>query len=469
MEEDHFSGRKKKASDFQFFFDAVEKEETCFASADDFEALINFLIEKEDYTHALKACAMALEQYPVSSEIMIEYAHCHLHEGDPEAALEMIENASTLQPYNSDIAFIKSNALNQLGRHKEALSYLEEMEPLVSDKEQIWHGIALCYQYSGNIEEAIEWHKKVLEVEPGHEGSLFELAYCYQLSDDLDHSIEYYTRFLKEDPFNESAWLQLGICYSSLHKFEEALNAFNYCLAINNESGAWFNLGHTYMNLERYPEAEEHYQKSLEIEGRSAMGFTYLAASQEQQDKFLEAMGNYREAIREEPHMDDAWYGSGMCLMGLDKNFEAIHFLRKAVKLKPTNELYWAALGKAEFKVGNVTSAIEAFEEAFAIDGLNPDLFLDWSFVFYDQGDYLHAYELIEKGLSESPQDARLYYRGTVYLLAEGEYSKAMDFLNKALFLDYDGHVQLFEFFTEIRTQKMLFRIIEQYKRDHLE
>jgi hypothetical protein len=38
--------------------------------------------------------------------------------------------------------------------------------------------------------------------------------------------------------------------------------------------------------------------------------------------------------------------------------------------------------------------------------------------------------------------------------------------LEAALSLDYDGHVQLFEFFPELEKQKALYKIIQQYKKE---
>ena len=41
---------------------------------------------------------------------------------------------------------------------------------------------------------------------------------------------------------------------------------------------------------------------------------------------------------------------------------------------------------------------------------------------------------------------------------------QAFDYLETVLAIDYDGHTQLYEFFTDLEVQKAIFKIIEQYK-----
>jgi tetratricopeptide (TPR) repeat protein len=99
------------------------------------------------------------------------------------------------------------------------------------------------------------------------------------------------------------------------------------------------------------------------------------------------------------------------------------------------------------------------------LDPYNVDLWLNWSFVFYELGEFEKASNLVEEGINFLPEEAELYYRNAVYLIKEGKYKEAFLFLENGLTLDYDKHVVLFEFFKELETQKALFRIIDQYKK----
>ena len=92
---------------------------------------------------------------------------------------------------------------------------------------------------------------------------------------------------------------------------------------------------------------------------------------------------------------------------------------------------------------------------------------MDWSFIPYEQGDYEKAIDLIFNGITELPEASDLYYRATAYLIAAGKYKEAFNYLENALILNFDNHQMLFEFFPRLETQKALFKIIDQYRKEN--
>ena len=163
----------------------------------------------------------------------------------------------------------------------------------------------------------------------------------------------------------------------------------------------------------------------------------------------------------------EAWYGVGVCLALQDKWYEAIHFLNKALKIDSENAHYWKAVADAEYKTGNLVSALDAYREASEMNADDPQVWLDWSMVYYEQGDLKQAIEILEDGLNECPDNAEMYYRGVVYLIGSGSYKNAINRLETALMLDFEGHEVLFDFFPNLPTQKALYRIIDQFRQDN--
>ena len=112
-----------------------------------------------------------------------------------------------------------------------------------------------------------------------------------------------------------------------------------------------------------------------------------------------------------------------------------------------------------------MVSSFEAFEKATELDPANPEIWLKWSWILFEQGDYEKANQLVQEGIDETPEEADLYYRAVLYLIQAGHFKEAFINLETALTLDYDGHVQLYEYFTNLETQKALHKIIEQYRK----
>jgi tetratricopeptide (TPR) repeat protein len=221
------------------------------------------------------------------------------------------------------------------------------------------------------------------------------------------------------------------------------------------------------MNLMRFDKALQAYTKTLEIEGPSSETYCHLAASYEKLLEFGLAIKYYHKASKLDNLYHEAWFGVAVCLSLQEKHYEAIHFFNKALKIDPENPLYWKGVAEAENKVGNVVSAIQAYEEASDLDAEDTSIWLDWSALLFDQGDYDRANELIEEGLAECPDAADLYYRSVVYLIESGKYKMAINRLETALMLDFESHTELFDYFPNLQTQKAIYKIVEQYRKNN--
>jgi len=92
---------------------------------------------------------------------------------------------------------------------------------------------------------------------------------------------------------------------------------------------------------------------------------------------------------------------------------------------------------------------------------------LNWSFIYYEQGDHEKAIETLSIGFDEIPDDPEIFYRMTVYLIEAGRFKEAFNYLENALILDFEGHTALFDFFPKIETQKALYKIIEQFRKEN--
>ncbi len=75
---------------------------------------------------------------------------------------------------------------------------------------------------------------------------------------------------------------------------------------------------------------------------------------------------------------------------------------------------------------------------------------------------------MIISAIDELPDQAELYYIATAYHIADGRYREAFNYLENGLILDFEKHSMLFEFFPNQETQKALYKIIDQYRKDNV-
>jgi Tfp pilus assembly protein PilF len=115
--------------------------------------------------------------------------------------------------------------------------------------------------------------------------------------------------------------------------------------------------------------------------------------------------------------------------------------------------------------VGNVVSALEAYERATTADPASTDAWIGWASVLFEQGHYEEAADLVKAALETAPDDADLHYRACAYLLAAGRYRAAQQYLETALLLAFEKHPVLFEYFPTLASQPSLLRLIDQYRK----
>lgn len=439
----------------------------CYLDVEAYEYIIGHYIAANEIDSAKQACEIALEAYPYTTEILVDYAHVLATSGENKSAMEVIKKAETFHPHDIDLIVLKSVLLNNDGLHREVIKYLMEMEPLVAEKEKIYFAMGATFQQMENYEEAMKWYKKGLLIEHTNEEALNELLFCHEMNGGKHDSKAFFQKLIDKDPYAQLTWLHYGYHLNNMKAYDEALEAFDYAIAINDQSIApYAGKGDVYMNKQQYENAIEMFTEGLKYDADNVDVLVSLGAAYEHCERYDRAIHYYRIAIKIDHKYANAYYGLGNCLMELEKFAEALHFYNKAISLDPDGANIGFLLGKAqaEYEIGNIASAIEAYEKVFEIYAGVPELWLDWSYIYFEMGDYERAISLICNGIEELPDNAELYYQAVAYMITAGQLKEALIYLENALILDFDLHVMLFEFFEDdLQVQKAIYKLIKHY------
>ena len=450
------------------FEENMQKGQVLFWDVSVFEIVINFYLEHGKFNKALKASKIGFEQHPYSSEMMILKASALLSKGYMERAEELIDKAELFNPNDIDVVLLRVQWLGLNDRFQEAFQYLEEKIVLSDeeDKADLLFAMGGILQDWGKFNDAISYYEQAILLDPFNEEAIFELTFCMEIAEQQEQGILFFKSIIDKDPYSFQAWYCLGILYGKTDDFKAAIDAYEFAIAINDDfAPAHFNMGEILIEEEQYEKALEHFHKVLKKESPYPDLYYSIAYCLERLGKYGQAIEYYRKVSKINTFYDEAYYGIGKCLEAQDKPFEALHFYSKALKLDQNNPAYWLAKADTEYRTGNITSCLEAYQEAALLEPNNPEIWLNWSFVLHEMGNHSDAVGLIASGIDEMPDNADLYYRAVVYLIHEGKYKEAFNYLEKALVLDFDKHVVLFEYFPRLETQKALYKIIDQYRK----
>ncbi len=467
-EEDEYEEIGDKEGLIQKFEECQKEAKIGFFSSEEYEYLINLFIQGQNLDSALKAVDWALEQYPHATDFMLDKSRILAFMGQTNEAMSLISKAEDFLHETEELLFSKAFVFYQQEKYTESINCCEKLLPLVEGmdepEEQVYCILGLCYVRLGKAEQAVPFFIKVLHQNPEMEEVAEELLDCYELLGRLAEVEEFYQEFTDKNPYSVRAWHNLGRYYMRTLRFTDAYKAFEYTTLIDEENAdGFFQLGNVLMNLERYEEALAQYEEALRLE-RSAEYYCHIGACYEQLKQYEKAISAFKKAIQYEDDYADAWYGIGTSLNSCDKCFEAIHFLQKALKHDPENGQYWAALAYSEYETGNVISSLSAYEKANDLDPQDAITLLEWANIYFEQGDYDHAAEILENGIAEVEDYGDLIYHLTAYLLLAGRHQIALRYFEKALSEFFDKHEEIFVYFPQAETRRILDKIINQYR-----
>lgn len=464
-----FRKREEEEELIKRYEENLRKNITEFFDIDAYEVIIDHYMSSSKFKKALVAVEAAISQFPFSTDLLTVKAQVLSGLQRYDEALALLESAKNLHPYDLEIYFSMGSVQSLLGNHNEAISIYEEaLEFAEEDHDELFYHIGLAYQSMEDYDNAIDYYKKSIEENITHEGALYELAFCLDCVGQLESSLAYYRKFIDEDPYSAAAWYNLGIVCNKLERFEEAIEAYEYALAIDeNFASAHFNMGNSLISLGKYTEALEEFKKTIEIEGPSPEVYCCIGAAYENLGQYDLGLKFFQKSSKLDPLYDEALFGAGSCLEKQEKWYQALHFYNKAIKANFENADYWKAAAHAEYKIGNIVSSISAYEEASHLGPEDKEIWLNWSFIYFEQGEHDKAIEILLQGMEELLDESEFFYRMSAYLIESGKFKEALNYLENALILNFEGHQVLFDFFPKPETQKALFKIIEQFRKDN--
>jgi tetratricopeptide (TPR) repeat protein len=440
--------------------------ESIFFDEEAFADIISHYMEKLDFQKANTASQQALEIYPNSYEISSFRIQALLTLGEEDEALELLEHMQMLYPKNLDLKLLKISHKINSGLYEEAL---EELDYIFDEDEEGMHIVhfqmSTCYLKTLNVTKAIYHLEKSIEGFPDNHFPYQDLAEAYFMNDDSESYFNFVSDITERMPFCGAAWYGIGYAHSRLGAWEKAIDAYDYAVGIDpSNATAWLEKGHAHMNSEEYKLAQEAYLmvESLVIE--SADLLCHIGASFEDDYQYDKGLQYFKRAKELDANWHEALFGMASCFGGMERHLEAIFYLKEALKIQPENSYYWLELAENEAKLGNIVSAEEAYDKAVECDDTNEDAYICWAMFYFNQENYDMAIDIMNRALDEMPDEPDFYYRMVLFHFKEGTPKEAINYLEIALQLDYDGHTVLFEYFTDLNAQKMLYKIIEQYK-----
>lgn len=220
-----------------------------------------------------------------------------------------------------------------------ALEYHLKVLELDPDTDQSLISIYDLMVEDKNYDEALKYAQKLSEIEDEDENKeissdgyeLMGRIYCLQKNYLL--AIEHYTSALKQDPENDLALINLGISYAENKQYEPAKETFQkYIKLYPEDAEGYYNMGHVYDFEDDYYRALHYYTEALKIRPDYASALNNIGAL------IYKHEGNYKATIE---HLEKAValskdpMSSEMALI-----YQNLHKLNKQMLNETQSEFY---------------------------------------------------------------------------------------------------------------------------------
>ena len=310
--------------------DNLEGEDNSDQNAKSKLAEADRLFDEEKYEESLKIY-LSLATIYEKGKYLYGCALAYYMLGKYEDCLNYCEKLLDYPSYEYEALVLKGECLGNLSRRREAIETFEKAVE-IEEEGEIYYNIGVCYYEENNLDDAIKYYEKSIELLPDFVSSYINLAVCYSRKFRIEEGMKYAKKAIEINPHMYEPYATLGSCYRELGQYEDAVENYKKCLELDDENyealyGIFMSL-FTLSNKEnsdkvdKYKkEAEFYSEKFFRIHGdkflgtkkekkdRTYVGYTHLTDETgsldyptlgkiyENRDKYLEDIENIKKAV----------------------------------------------------------------------------------------------------------------------------------------------------------------------------
>ena len=280
------------------------------------------------------------------------------------------------------------------------------------------------YYDKGKFDQAIDFYKRILEIEPENKDALIKIGLSYRQKEEYDTAIQWYDKVLEIDPEDKIA-----------------INNIGYALECKANTAEDSELKDSLMD-----QAIEKYEKSLKIDPAyeiPLVNLTNIFNDREEYDKTIEY---FERALKEDPLNVANWIDLGRAYRFKEMYEKSIDAYLTALKLDPDDKIAWNNIGWVYYCKKDYDFAIDAYTRSMKID---------WK---YDLP-FANIIKIYKKMIKEGSSDYIAWKNLAYGFLVGKAYRRALDSVNRSLSIkpDFKEAVKLQEnIFVQKRKVDML-------------
>ena len=201
-----------------------------YLDSEQFEMLVQYYEEEENYKKALQCANDGLNQYPGHSGLLLDKANVLLLLHSYEEALHILDEIPEEKEFDNNLILLRNEGLLALERIDEANEILKQALTLPYEEElvEMFFELADVYDSFELFDNVFTCMSQILALEPTNEEALYKIGFWTDYNGKYEESIEIHQKIIEDFPYSELAWFNLGLAYQGLKLHEKAIDAYEY-------------------------------------------------------------------------------------------------------------------------------------------------------------------------------------------------------------------------------------------------
>ncbi|HEY1720824.1 MAG TPA: tetratricopeptide repeat protein [Magnetospirillaceae bacterium] len=243
-------------------------------------------------------------------------------------------------------------------------------------------------------------------------------------------------RILAEHPQDPSTLHLVGmLCYRG-GDVRAASAWFRRCLETDpNNAEALIDLALMLKKEGQTEEAVEMYKRGLELDPKNAQAHCNLGVALRELNRNEEAVASFKTAVALNPFVVGGFNALGQAEAELDHFDEAVDAFRKSIAIAPEAKQPYHNLADVARRMGRLDIALESLRWGVGVHG-NKVMGASLALVMEEDGDVDGAVKLLERTVTEDPQNADAWETLANMHFKQHRFAEALDALCKCVAID---------------------------------
>jgi tetratricopeptide (TPR) repeat protein len=301
-----------------------------------------------------------------------------------------------------------------------------------------------------NFNQSISYYQKALELNPNDPIILRSLGNAYYMSGQYQQAITSYQKAIEIDPRNADILRNLGRAYAQQGLNNDAITYYKKAIDVNpNDPEAFLGMGSVYNNLGKSEEAAVCYRRAAELNPNA---FNIVMANKIQQDIL-----RYQKVLGVNPKDTGTLLNIGNAYYFLQQYKQAAEAYQKLIEINPNNSDAMEKLGDVYDKLLDPSQAEAYYLKVIAV---NPPgsvgVLRKLGKASAKQKDYSKSLDYLNKALAIDPAEPFIYLEMALAYMMLKENGKFTENMLKAR--------KIFQDKNDVKSVKMVDVLLDRFK-----